>query len=75
MTVTVTELTPTDTLNPCPFCGGPPKLYVSELAGVPELEPSYYVECQDCGGQGPGYDDVFKSERYWNNACREATDG
>ncbi len=67
--VVSTEQVPPEPLTICPFCKGTPKLYIHELAGVPELEPSYQVECSDCGGCGPGYDDVKKSVRYWNNAC------
>lgn len=66
---TVMELAPPEKLQACPFCGDVAKLYVHELDGVPELEASYRVECTGCGGCGPGYDDIFKSTRYWNQAC------
>lgn len=69
MTTVTTEQTPPEPLAPCPFCGDDAKLYVHELDGVPELEPSYRVECTSCGGSGPGYDDIHKSVMYWNRAC------
>jgi len=60
------EMQPSTELAPCMFCGGRGRLYVHELAGVPELEPYYQVECEDCGATGPARDSPFDAERWWN---------
>ena len=64
--MTKTPLEPGQTLRHCPFCEGPPQMYVHELDGVPELEPLYQVECSDCGATGPARDNPFDAERWWN---------
>ncbi len=63
---TKTEQLPYKPLEPCMFCGGPGRAYVHELAGVPELEPYYQVECADCGATGPARDNPFHAVDWWN---------
>jgi hypothetical protein len=57
---------PSAPLFPCPFCAGEGRLFVHELAGMPELEPIYQIECEDCGATGPGRDSPFDAEKWWN---------
>ena len=66
-----TEQRPSKALGFCPFCEGDPHLYVHELAGVPELEPYYQVECPDCGATGPARDNPFDAEKWWNGEMLE----
>jgi hypothetical protein len=66
MSYTKIEQTPSKQLAPCMFCGGEGRLFVHELAGVPELEPYYQVECGDCGATGPARDNPFHAESWWN---------
>jgi Lar family restriction alleviation protein len=51
-------MTPTDTLKPCPFCGG------LQLVMMP-YEP-YYQECLDCGASGPWGKSPEEAVALWN---------
>lgn len=60
-----TDLQPSQPLKPCPFCGGRGVLTASELDGVPELEPVYFVKCYDCDARGSHCDNPFDAEKRW----------
>ena len=53
------------TIN-CPFCGGIGTEGVCEAEGIPELEPLYYVACNECGAVGPMRDTPMSARSWWN---------
>lgn len=51
----------------CPFCGQFASMWCSELAGVPELEPDYYMMCNDCGAHGQSCETPHRAAERWNS--------
>ncbi len=53
-------------LKDCPFCGGE-LVHVSQGRTATNL-PWFYVECAECGGMGPGYDEDGQTQcvEAWN---------
>lgn len=41
--------------RPCPFCGGPPAMWL-RMDGDPQECAEAYVFCHECGAQGPTID-------------------
>lgn len=74
-------------LRPCPFCGGPPVLFLEKGTGggawyeftdkTGDGNPvSCFVFCHECGAQGPYFDDcgAFEAEDI-NKIQNQAADG
>lgn len=66
-----------DKVNPCPFCGGMPKIYITHPSCYFEID-EYQVECPKCGATTPQMD-PWKAFNYWNitlteKASKNATD-
>ena len=49
-------------MKPCPFCGSD---RVSVATGLEQVS-FYYVECERCGGSGPGCDERDEAIETWN---------
>lgn len=66
-----------DKVNPCPFCGGMPKIYITHPSCYFEID-EYQVECPKCSATTPRMD-PWKTFNYWNitlteKASKNATD-
>lgn len=62
-----------DTLRPCPRCG-------STRVSVDCSWSTWYVECANCGEQGPDVEDGVEDDSnlarsLWNTYCQEQVDG
>ncbi len=51
----------------CPFCGsGADQLVVERWGAEDDPDPSYHVECLECGANGPQNDTAVGAAEAWN---------
>jgi Lar family restriction alleviation protein len=56
---------------PCPFCGSrADQLVVERWTTEDDPEPSYHVECLECGCNGPQEGTQLEAAQGWNERSR-----